>query len=159
MSLILKGTTNSNNLYLNDILLIDEKGYKIIIDRDNTEWGVSNGVISIQWKNLYIWKSLEGKCNNSKLDINEAFQNAVDFKIEIEDDAPEGYELEITEIYYNYEVTDEMMYEISKDAAKIIEKNTGIDINNDIDFSALHLFSKMKQDLISVYKVLKKEDN
>jgi hypothetical protein len=159
MSLVLKGTTNNDNLYLNNIILIDKDGKETTIDRDNTEWGVQHGVISIELKNLYIWKILKDECNYSKSDINRSFQNAVDFKIEIEDDAPEEYKLDITEIYYNYEVTDELRKKLNNAIKKTIEKQTGISINNDVGFEALHVFSNnMETKLTFLHKILSKEN-
>ena len=90
------GKTNKDYCMVNNAIFKTSDGNIIKIDRDETYSSVENGILSMEWRGIYIWNSDTGEQN---YDIpKEVFENAELVELELEDDAPdEDYNIEITE--------------------------------------------------------------
>ena len=85
-----KCSSNAKTPWINTaIFMVD--GEEVVIDRDTTEWvyDAKSKVVSMNWSDVYIW---DGEDEN--YDIPVAFMEKAVFKeFDIEDDAPENYEI------------------------------------------------------------------
>ena len=94
------------SLYLNTISIKRNDGKIVIIDRNETDYTIENGIIDILFRGIYEWDHetaiypnrgiYEWDCetaiypNNKDTDL---YNNALIVGYEIEDDAPSGYDL------------------------------------------------------------------
>lgn len=91
MRIEFEGITNSKDVYINTATFRLPSGREVTVDRDRTEWSVSDaGILRMEWKNCYIWDEEE-----ARYEFPKEFDDAEFVSIEVEDDAPEGYEVEI----------------------------------------------------------------
>ena len=92
------GTTNKNYVMVNTLILKnnnDESKPVIVIDRDLTEYTIEDGIIKMEWRGCYVWDGENPNYNINDLDLND-----YEADIELEDDAPEDYELKINNILF-----------------------------------------------------------
>ena len=78
-------------LYLNTITIKRNDGEFVIIDRDETNYTIKDGEIDILFRGLYEWNGEESIYpKNEDIDL---YNNALIVGYNIEDDAPEEYDL------------------------------------------------------------------
>ena len=87
-------------LYLNCITVLRNDGQTVILDRDETEYEfMEDGSVGIVFRDTYEYNSESCDCrylnNNAGEDI-ALYDGAVLISADIEEDAPEWYDLEIT---------------------------------------------------------------
>ena len=85
--------TEQNGIMLNTISVKLKSGKILTLDRDETNFTLNDGVAYIMFRNTYAWDS-----NNSISNYNlnpKDFDNATLIDYEIEDDAPDDYDLTI----------------------------------------------------------------
>ncbi len=85
----------NESLYLNNIKIRRNDGKIVIIDRDETYYTAENGKVDILFRGSYEWNGEESFYPRYE-DI-DLYDNAIIVDYEIEDDAPEGYDLAIEE--------------------------------------------------------------
>ena len=88
--------TNNHVPYINTAKFLTKTGM-ITVDRDETEYDYDgeSGQLEMTWKHVYIWDG-----NNKDYDSAEDLaENAIFAELEIEDDAPEDYEIECVECH------------------------------------------------------------
>ena len=78
-------------LYLNTITIKRNDGKTVIIDRDETNYSIENGHIDILFRGVYEWKDDKIYPNNN--DTEKLYNGALVVGFDIEDDAPEDYDL------------------------------------------------------------------
>lgn len=111
MNLTLEAITNSKESYINNLVLyipseyhkmlpIDEKLISIVIDRNNTEIVKLPVKDFAHWKDIYIWDG-EKAITDEEL-IKKAFERAVGFSVNIEEDAPEDYKFDCYKLTISY---------------------------------------------------------
>lgn len=88
--------TKQYGLMLNLLYVRLKSGDIITLDRDETEYTLENGTADIVFRNTYDWNSDEEEFFPNYDLCPEDFDGAEIVEYEIEDDAPEGYDLEIT---------------------------------------------------------------
>ena len=77
-------------LYLNTITIKRNDGKIVIIDRNETNYTIENGIIDILFRGIYECENDEIYPNNESVEL---YDNALIVGYEIEDDAPSGYDL------------------------------------------------------------------
>ena len=78
-------------LYLNTITVRRNDGQKVVLDREETDYGLNYGIADIIFCKAYVWDGeKEQYLENSDLALYDGAE-LIDY--EIEDDAPEGYDL------------------------------------------------------------------
>ena len=100
MTISFECITNTDMPWINTATFFTNYG-EVTIDRDRTEYGYNPiaGVLSMDWKRPYIWNGEEPNYN-----IPEDFAvHAILKELEIEDDAPAGYELKCIHCYIDGE--------------------------------------------------------
>ena len=80
-------------LYLNTITIKRNDGKIVVIDRDETNYSIENGSIDILFRGVYEWKDDKIYPNNN--DAEKLYNGALVVGFDIEDDAPEDYDLVI----------------------------------------------------------------
>ena len=80
-------------LYLNTITIKRNDGKIVVIDRDETNYSIENGHIDILFRGVYEWKDDKIYPNNN--DVEKLYNGALVVGFDIEDDAPEDYDLVI----------------------------------------------------------------
>ena len=98
MRICFNGTTNKNYVMVNTLILKnnkDESKPVIVIDRDLTEYTIEDGTIKMEWRGCYEWDGENTNYNIDYLDLDD-----YEADIELEDDTPENYELEIDSILF-----------------------------------------------------------
>ncbi len=105
MRIYLTGKTNSDKVFLNTIILVIGGGKtgkperEVTLDREETGWSTDGkGNINITFGTPYIWDG-EGMDFDGQTIVN-ALDEARCFYAEIEDDAPAGYQLKLTELSF-----------------------------------------------------------
>ena len=94
MKLYFKCTNSDVSVWINSIKFELSDGEELIIDRDRTEWSFDDdGTCSMTWLGCYIWNGEEEDYNIHAKDLD----GAEIISIDIEDDAPIGYEFSILE--------------------------------------------------------------
>lgn len=97
MVLHFEGKTNGDSVYINAARFILPTGERIVIDRDTTEYTIVDGKLSMDWFGCYVW---DGEKRNYDMPTSCVFSNLAG--VEIEDDAPEDYELSITNACWSW---------------------------------------------------------
>ena len=91
-----RGKTNSNTVMINTMTFRLPDGNEVIIDRDYTGYGIDkDGNLGMTWKGCYFWDGKEATYFTE--DDEEKLAVAELVNVDIEDDAPEGYKVEIIE--------------------------------------------------------------
>lgn len=81
---------NIEDPYINGAVFRLKDGSIVRIDRERTGYDMEDGILNMGWSGLYIWDG-----ENADYDIPEDFlEGASLIEMEVEDDAPEGYEFE-----------------------------------------------------------------
>ena len=94
MKLYFKCINSDTNTWVNNITVELLDGEELIIDRDQTEWSFNDDdTCSMTWLGCYIWNGEEEDYNIRAKDLD----GAEIISIDIEDDAPIGYEFSILE--------------------------------------------------------------
>lgn len=88
------GTATVDICMINTITFLLSDGREVIIDRDTTEYTVENNNLSMLWRGCYIWDGGNKNYLDSESEIN-LFFNAKIIDIDIEEDAPENYNVTI----------------------------------------------------------------
>lgn len=93
----IRETKNCTGIWLNTILVRKKDGELVVLDRDATEYSISEDrhTAQIEWQGVYAWDS-----KTSTADYNlhtEDFEGAILCNYEVEEDADEDYELRINE--------------------------------------------------------------
>ena len=95
MKLIFKGRNKGYDVWVKSMIFHLVDGRYVKLNRTITEYTVEDGILDMTWKGCYI--QTEDKQKNDHT-INPAmFKDANIVDISLRDDAPEGYELLITE--------------------------------------------------------------
>ena len=79
------------SLYLNTISIKRNDGKTVIIDRNETDYTIENGIVDILFRGIYEWDCETAIYPNNK--DTDLYNNALIVGYEIEDDAPSGYDL------------------------------------------------------------------
>lgn len=85
-----KCLSNTKTPWINTaIFMVD--GKEVVIDRGTTEWvyDAESRVLSMNWSDVYIW---DGEDENYDIPV-DLMKKAVFKEFDIEDDAPENYEI------------------------------------------------------------------
>ena len=93
------GTTNApdgEQPWINTITVAMPDGREFVIDRDHTDFSVEDGKLSMSWLYPYIWDG-EGKHYDLPFGIEKAELVSVDIEV----DAPAGYEVHINEMWFD----------------------------------------------------------
>lgn len=93
----IRETKNCTGIWLNTILVQKKDGELVVLDRDTTEYSISEDrhTTQIEWKNVYSWDS---ETSTADYDLNpEDFEGAILCNYEVEDDTDEDYEIRIDE--------------------------------------------------------------
>ena len=85
--------TEDEGLWLNTITIKRTDGNEVVLDRDETNYTLKNGEADILFRGIYEWDD-EAKYPDNLEDVR-LYDGAEIIDYEIEDDAPEGYDLEI----------------------------------------------------------------
>lgn len=98
MNIYFECKTNHQIPYINIMTIISPEGNEIVIDRDTTEFSFdeNNNKMKMEWINPYIW---DGEKPDYRIPDNVFKKGCFVKEIEIEDDAPEGYECHIDKVY------------------------------------------------------------
>ena len=95
MKLIFKGKNKGYDVWVKSMIFHLADGPYIKVNRTITEYTVDDGVLNMTWTGCYVEREDKRKSDYS---INPAmFKGAEIVDISLRDDAPEGYELLITE--------------------------------------------------------------
>lgn len=95
MKIIFKGKNKGYDVWVKSMIFHLVDGRYVKLNRTITEYTVDDGVLNMTWKGCYIQNDEKKKNDHS---INPAmFKDANIVDISLRDDAPEGYELLITE--------------------------------------------------------------
>ena len=101
MKLYFKGHINGKYPYINTITFRTASGGLIVIDRDETDYTIeTDGSFTMEWSGVYIWNGEEPDYLYYDNEDEDIFVGAIIESLDIEDDAPEGYKMTITE--WNY---------------------------------------------------------
>ncbi len=102
-TITLKGRANSDRLMINGIVLVMKDGAEHMVDRDKTEYSYDRetGDIRIDFVNPYIWDGENEDYDAGK--ISEYIRKAEYFLTDVEDDAPEGYEICLEDLIFTDE--------------------------------------------------------
>lgn len=92
MTIEFKGKTNSEDVYINTARFALPDGRELTIDRLETYWSAKNGNLDMEWRCCHIWDE-----SGENYNIPDDFANAKLLDVEIEDEAPTDYTVEITE--------------------------------------------------------------
>lgn len=84
--------TKTSGLWLNTIELKLKTGEVVTLDRDEDEYTLEKCKANIMFRGAYVWT---GEVQDYDL-VPEDFDGAEIIGYDVEDDAPEGYDLEIT---------------------------------------------------------------
>lgn len=100
MRINFKATTNSDKCYLNEIVLFTKNDDEIVLDCEEKSCSApdENGNTTITFNTPYIWDG-EGQEYDGQA-ILDYIDNSISFIADIEDDAPEGYELKVKELSF-----------------------------------------------------------
>lgn len=82
-------TEDCKGVWVNAAIVELADGRTVTVDRDETEFTVDNGNVSMQWNNCYIWDGEQAEYNITE----EMFEGARVKEIEVEDDADEEYDI------------------------------------------------------------------
>lgn len=93
-----EGLTTDAHCEINTISFEFPDGSIHTIDRDNTDFYSEYGIFYMIWRNCYIWDG-EEKIYLDVETYSEKFANAKIVSVDIEDDAPEQYEIEIMQYH------------------------------------------------------------
>lgn len=92
MRIDFNGKTNRDEVWINVIVFTLANGEDITIDREKTEWTVCGNKLNMLWDNCYSWNGEHcGYTITPKM-----FDGAFIKSVEVEDDAPSDYAVEIT---------------------------------------------------------------
>ena len=87
-------TVEDEGLWLNTITVKRTDGKEVVLDRDETNYTLENGEADILFRGIYEWDDDAYYPDNVE-DV-KLYDGAEIIDYEIEDDAPEDYDLEIT---------------------------------------------------------------
>ena len=102
MRITFKCRTNKDYVAVNTAKFILPTGSTITVDRDNTEWDVQDGELTMVWRHCYIW-AIDGNnifTEGAYITDGANFEDLVaDAKIvlELEDDTDEDYYVNVLE--------------------------------------------------------------
>lgn len=90
MKLYITAETNMPICEVNTITVTTPEGDEIVLDRDETEYDVHDGILNMSWRGVYIW---DGEKEQYIKDASElAFlETAKKIEVDIEDDADPEY--------------------------------------------------------------------
>ena len=104
MRITFKCRTNKDYVAVNTAKFILPTGSTITVDRDNTEWDVQDGELTMVWRHCYIW-AIDGNnifTEGAYITDGANFEDLVaDARIvlELEDDTDEDYYVNVLEWY------------------------------------------------------------
>lgn len=90
MEIAFTGKSNipHGGMYVNNISVVLPSGEAAVVDRDVTEWSMADdGAFSMVWRSVYVVSG------DDILPVPADFDRAEIVGVEIEDDAPDGYEI------------------------------------------------------------------
>lgn len=95
-----KLTMPEEGLMFNCLVLKHENGTTVRIDRDTTWYNIEeDGSFTMEWHSCYLWEINGDNVELYLTDDDTEYLKEYDFvELEVEDDAPDGYEVTIDEI-------------------------------------------------------------
>ena len=96
MTISFECITNTDMPWINTAIFFTNRG-ELVIDRDRTEYNYDpiTGLMSMDWRNVYIWDGHEPNYNIP----DDFFDHAILKELEVEDDAPTNYEIKCIHCY------------------------------------------------------------
>lgn len=96
MTISFECITNTDMPWINTATFFTNRG-ELIIDRNRTEYTYDpiTGLMSMDWKDVYIWDGHEPNYNIP----DDFFDHAILKELEVEDDAPTNYEIKCIHCY------------------------------------------------------------
>lgn len=94
-------TSNTRTPWINTAIFAAEDGTEFVLDRCHTEYSFNpeTGEQPMEWRDVYLW---DGEDENYDIPEN-LIKNATLKELEVEDDAPEDYEISCTGCWINDE--------------------------------------------------------
>jgi hypothetical protein len=95
MQINFKAKTNKDYCRINTATFTLRDGGTVTVDRDETEYTIEDGVLSMTWNNVYLWKIDGVNIVDESPYLNDHFADffstATSVELELEDDADEDY--------------------------------------------------------------------
>ena len=154
MTISFECITNTDMPWINTATFLTNRG-EFTIDRNQTEYTYDSttGLMSMIWKDIYIWDGDEPNYNIP----DDFFEYAVLKELEVEDDAPAGYEIRCIHCYVEGKEIAKALEQPCEDCVSRAELKKWLDMN--FSFGGVsrkfELFDRLDKELPSVMPTTK----
>jgi len=154
MTISFECITNTDMPWINTATFLTNRG-ELTIDRDQTEYTYDSttGLMSMIWKDIYI---LDGDEPNYNIP-DDFFEHAILKELEVEDDAPAGYEIRCIHCYVEGKEIAKALEQPCEDCVSRAELKKWLDMNFSFGGTSrkFELFDRLDKELPSVTPTIK----
>lgn len=103
MRISFRAKTNKDYVMVNTAVFELKCGIRVTVDRDRTEWGITDGILEMDWSECYLWEVNDIGVFDTPAYLNEygaeLFEGAKLVALNLEDDADSDYEVTDIEFF------------------------------------------------------------